>query len=102
MFSIPIDDEPTKVICLSEARNRFVMSKCQHKRVEVDEILAEVTCKDCGERLNPIAVMVRMAQEESRLGQRIETLNRLKAGLEKKQRTKCKHCGQMTPVHPTR
>lgn len=102
MFSIPIDDEPTKVICLSEARNRFVMSKCQHKRVEVDEILAEVTCKDCGERLNPIAVMVRMAQEESRLGQRIETLNRLKADLEKKQRTKCKHCGQMTPVHPTR
>ncbi len=102
MFSIPIDDEPTNVICLSEARNRFVMSKCQHKRVEVDEILAEVTCKDCGERLNPIAVMVRMAQEESRLGQRIETLNRLKADLEKKQRTKCKHCGQMTPVHPTR
>ncbi len=102
MFSIPIDDEPTNVICLSEARNRFVMSKCQHKRVEVDEILAEVTCKDCGERLNPIAVMVRMAQEESLLGQRIETLNRLKADLEKKQRTKCKHCGQMTPVHPTR
>lgn len=99
---IPIDDEPTNVICLSEARSRFAVGKCRHMRVEVDELLAEVTCRDCGERLNPVAVMVRMAQEESRLSNRIDALKKLQADLEKKQRTKCKHCGQMTPVHPTR
>lgn len=98
----PIDDEPTNVICLSEARTRFAIGKCQHKRVEVDEILAEVSCKDCGEKLNPIAVMARMAREESRLGDRIAALKQLQAGLENKQRTKCTHCGQMTPVRPTR
>lgn len=102
MFSIPIDDEPTNIICLSEARTRFAMSKCQHKHVEVDEILAEVTCKDCGEKLNPIAVLVRMATEESRLGNRITANKQLLADLETKHRTKCKHCGQMTPVRPTR
>ena len=99
---IPIDDEPTNVICLSEARARFAIGKCQHKRVEVDELLAEVTCRDCGEKLNPIAVMVRMAQEESRLGRRIAELKQLQVDLEKKQRTICKHCGRTTPVRPTR
>lgn len=99
---IPIDDEPTNVICLSEARSKYVHGRCQHKRVEVDEMLAEVECRDCGEKLNPLAVLVMMSKEQSLLGVRIAAIKKLKAELEEKQRTKCKHCGQMTPVRPTR
>lgn len=99
---IPIDDDPTNVICLSEARLKYVHGRFQHKRVEVDEMLAEVECRDCGEKLNPLAVLVMMSKEQSLLGVRIAAIKQLKAELEEKQRTKCKHCGQMTPVRPTR
>lgn len=96
--AIPIDEEPTNVIVLSEVRNQYRFDKCQHKRVEVDEIAAEVECKDCGQKLSPIAVLVRLAREESRLRFRIEQNQKLKAELDKKTRTKCRHCGRMTPV----
>lgn len=101
MASIPIDDEPTNVIVLSEVRSQYDFRKCQHKQVLVDEALAEVECKDCGAKLNPIAVLVRLSREESRLKNRIEQNQRLKAELEKKTRTKCRHCGEMTPVRVT-
>lgn len=97
-----LDDEPTNIISLSEARQRYEFGKCQHKRVTVDEILAEVECRDCGVKLNLMQVLVRLAREESILKNRIEAMRQLKADLEKKQRTKCRHCGQMTPVHPSR
>lgn len=102
MWAIPIDDEPTNVISLTEARSRYALGRCQHKRVTVDEVLAEVECRDCGTKLNPIVVLVRMAHEESVLGVRIDAMKKLKAELDEKLRTKCKHCGQMTPVRPTR
>lgn len=96
--AIPIDEEPTNVIVLSEVRNQYRFDKCQHKHVEVDEVAAEVECKDCGLKLNPIAVLVRLSREESRLRIRIEQNKKLKAELDKKTHTKCRHCGQMTPV----
>lgn len=95
---IPIDEEPTNVIVLSEVRSQYRFDKCQHKHIEVDEVSAEVECKDCGLKLNPIAVLARLAREESRLRIRIEQSQKLKAELDKKMRTKCCHCGQMTPV----
>ena len=97
-----IEDEPTNIICLSEVRTRYEYSKCQHRKVNVDEILAEVECSDCGAKLNPMQVLVRLAREESRLKQRIESLRKLNAELDTKTRTKCRHCGEMTPVRPTR
>lgn len=96
------DEEPTNVICLSEARKLYSSKACQHKRVEIDERLAEVECRDCGEKLNPIHVLVRMAREESMWKLRLESMQKLKADLDEKLRTKCRHCGQMTPVRVTR
>ena len=100
--SIAIDDEPTNIISLSEARTRYSVGTCQHKHFSVDEILDEVECSDCGAKLNPMQVLVRLAREESVLKNRIASMRQLKADLEKKQRTKCRHCGQMTPVNPSR
>lgn len=96
--SVPIDDEPTNVIVLSEVVSRYRYDKCQHKRVQIDEIESEVECKDCGKRLNPIAVLVRLAREESRLKIRIEQFKELNSKIDAKTRTKCGHCGKMTTV----
>lgn len=102
MFSIPIDDAPTNIISLSLARSKYLPGRCAHKSVVVDEALAEVECRDCGAKLDPMHVLVKLATEESVLQQRIETLRQLNADLDAKTRTKCRHCGQMTPVRPTR
>ena len=100
MISIPVDDEPTNVIVLSEAVTRYRADKCQHKHVSVDEIENEVECDDCGKRLNPIAVLTRLAREESRLKIRLERLKELNRRFDEKSRTKCQHCGRMTNVRP--
>lgn len=99
MASIPVDpDEITNVIVLSEVRSQYDYQKCRHLQIVVDEALAEVECGTCGAKLNPINVLARLAHEESRLKNRIEQNRRLKAELDKKTRTKCRHCGEMTPV----
>lgn len=100
---IKLDDQlmsprDATVINLTEVRNRYRIDKCQHNRVQVDAELAEVECKDCGAKLNAIAVLVRYATEESRLSQRIEAMKTEREKLEKRVRCKCQHCGQMTRV----
>lgn len=101
---IKIDDieAPTNVICLSEARARFESGKCRHIHLAVDEDLAEVECKDCGAKLNPISVLVRLAREESRFEQRRLAMVAEREKLEVKSRTKCQHCGKMTHVRAGR
>lgn len=101
---IKIDDieAPTNVICLSDARVRFQVGKCRHIHLTVDEDLAEVECQDCGAKLNPVAVLARLAREESRFELRRQEMVAEREKLEAKSRTKCQHCGQMTHVRPGR
>lgn len=86
-----------KVICLSEVRKNY--DRCRHMHVVVDVDLAEVECDDCGERLNPVATLLRFAHEENRLKHRIDELNKINKRLSKRVRTKCQHCGRMTRVN---
>lgn len=92
------DDKPAKVICLTEARRRFDAKKCQHLDVIVDERLAEVKCAKCGIGLNPINVLVRFAREESQWMNNYKAMQEQKRLLDEKQRTKCRHCGKITPI----
>lgn len=96
----PIDTmpQPAKVISLCEARSRFAPGKCQHRQMIVDEELATVECKTCGEKLNSVAMLARFAREESLWQRRGEELKKLHAALDAKVRCKCQHCGQMTRV----
>lgn len=72
---------------------------CQHPRVEVCEKNAEVTCQDCGAKLNPIWVLMRIAQDDRILVDRWASMKAEIATMGKRTRTKCRHCGQFTPVH---
>lgn len=90
--------EPAKVISLSVARDKYRPGKCQHRHMTVDEDLATVLCDDCGEKLNPVAVLLRFAEEESRWAQQGQKLRELHRQLDARIRCKCQHCGEMTRI----
>lgn len=90
--------EPAKVFSLADARHKFRAGKCAHRLLTVDEELATVECDDCHEKLNPVAMLLRFAHEESRWKREGEKLNELNKALDARIRCKCQHCGQMTRI----
>lgn len=96
----PISTLPdsTQVICLNAARSKYMAGRCQHKNLTVDEDLNDVLCDDCGAKLNPVAVLMRFANEESRWKREGEKLRELHKALDARVRCKCQHCGQMTRI----
>jgi len=72
--------------------------QCRHLNITVHEDLSEVICRDCGEKLNPIWVLTRMAKEETKWSLRRSEFTKIRAELSKRQRCKCEHCGQMTRI----
>lgn len=95
-----IDGTPelAQVICLTEVRSRYSLGKCKHRRLLVDQDNAFVECKDCGEKLNPIAMLSRFANEETRWNMERENLNKALEKFREKSRCKCQHCGKMTRI----
>jgi len=71
---------------------------CRHERFEVDEKLAEVKCKACGEKMSPMWVLVQIAHRENRLAERLLNLRTECRLLEGRVRTKCDNCGKMTRI----
>lgn len=94
-----LNDAPKAVVIqMSEARQRFDANRCRHMHVEVDEQLEQVTCQDCKERLNAIAILIRYAKEESRLTRHIFENKALLSKIDQRTRCKCMHCGEMTRI----
>jgi len=73
-------------------------SECRHERFEVDEKLSEVKCKACGQKMNPMWVLVQIAHRENRLSERLLNLRTECRLLEGRVRTKCDNCGKMTRI----
>ncbi len=92
------DKKENDTISITEIQSRFRRKNCKHKHIIVDEALAEVVCKHCGVKLNPIWVLAMLSREESKLEILKKDTNLLLEKLEKKQRTKCQHCGKFTQV----
>ncbi|GAB2889496.1 hypothetical protein GCM10027202_17620 [Microvirgula curvata] len=80
-------------------RERPAIGKlCHHHRVMVDEAKANVTCRDCGEKLNPVWVLSQMAKKESWQRNHIMDMHRAAEKAASKLRCKCEHCGHMTRI----
>jgi hypothetical protein len=73
--------------------------KCLHKHVIVSEEESEVTCEDCGTKLNPIYVLGRMAREESRWEREGRRIIEARKMLSERSRCKCQHCGKITHIN---
>ena len=104
MIEIPIDDTvvrlPTRTKPTDDSPLKVVhkLGKCRHMRAEVDERLAEVTCRDCGEKLNPIWVLMQLATEDRILHDRWAAMRAEVRLLGERTRVKCRHCEKFTPV----
>lgn len=72
--------------------------KCQHGHFLVDEKKADVECGLCHEKLNPMWVLAQIARDDDRLRHRWATLKADLQLMGERTRTKCKHCGKMTPI----
>ena len=86
-------------ISFESKRQNYDPDKCQHNKVYIDEDEAFLTCRDCGEPLNPIHWLYRLHTQENLLDYRIDSLRELAKKLENKTRTKCQHCGKMTNIN---
>ncbi len=71
---------------------------CQHRRAVVDAKLAELTCADCREKLNPIQFLVGMANQLTQWEHAQQSLAKARAELDARQRCRCTNCGEWTQI----
>jgi len=72
---------------------------CRHDHgFEIDEKLMEVECTVCHEKLNPMWALIQLANMETRWHRYHEQYQQEVARLRERLRTKCRHCGEMTPI----
>lgn len=87
-----------EVISLRVARDQYARRKCKHLSILVHQDLSEVECGDCGQKLNPVALLIRFATEETRWAREGEAIREMRRELDARVRCKCQHCGQMTRI----
>lgn len=73
---------------------------CQHRHIQVDEKLAEVTCTDCNAKLNPIWALAMLAREDSQLRDRWAGMRAEVRALGERVRFKCRCCGEWNRLVP--
>lgn len=96
-------DERTYERTITNNSRRYDQHNCQHKGpFIVDRKLATVECGDCGALLNPIYVLEILACHEAYWNMRQRDLHRyleqINKEIEGRTKTKCTHCGNMTPI----
>jgi hypothetical protein len=92
-FDLP-DEHGAVVISIETARRwRRREPECAHARVAVDPQYAELTCRDCQRKLNPIAWVASLAERWSAVQRMYRAAREEQARLELKRRAKCEHCG---------
>lgn len=107
-MTIRIDDSPVAPVLALPVKPRTTSTervltmapsyKCMHRRFSIDERLAQVTCSDCKERLDPMVALVSLSHQESRYHELHERYQDEMKRLKERSRTKCRHCGEMTPI----
>lgn len=71
---------------------------CQHRRAIVDEKLAELTCADCKEKLNPIKFLVTMANQLTTWEYSQKQMANARKELEERKKCRCTKCGEWTEI----
>jgi len=94
-------ESESNVISFKNVRNKYIKDKCKHIHMTIDGELNEVECDDCGAKLNPVAMLLRIAHEESKWQRENQYLRELHKKLDKRVRCKCQKCGEMTNIRIT-
>jgi len=104
-MKIELPDEGSNVIQIEILRKskfeRKLSNECQHSKVILDHLAANLKCADCGTELNPIGWIQFMAEEWHRVRHLYERTNKALEDLHelKKSKCKCKHCGRFTEIY---
>lgn len=88
----PRDNDTERVL------TRVTGFKCWHRRFTIDEKLAQVKCRDCGEKLDPMYALVQLCQQEGRYHELHARYQDEITRLGERSKTKCQYCGQMTRI----
>lgn len=74
----------------------------EHGPFLLDEELMEVECGNCGERMNPMTVLIAFARSENKIGARFQHLQleceKAKLKAERQNRVRCEHCTKLTRI----
>lgn len=75
-------------------------SACSHYpgRFIVNETLAEVTCGECNEKLNPMWVLHQLTIRDRQFAQAHDRYGEQMKRLHERSSTKCQHCNKMTRI----
>jgi hypothetical protein len=74
------------------------MSGCKHAHVQVDRALAELTCLDCKERLNPIEYIARVAERLTGWEYERQQIKKAREQYAERKQCRCTKCGEMTEI----
>lgn len=91
-------DEPSMLVVREPLQYLHQEGRCAHINTQIHEDLAEIVCRDCGEKLNPIWVLIRMAKAETKWAISRAEYIKAREQLAERSRCKCIHCGSMTPI----
>jgi uncharacterized Zn finger protein len=76
----------------------FNAEECNHLNIVVDEKLWYIECADCGEHLDPVHYLVRLANNEAIAHFKYQQLEHLSRKIQAKNKCKCEHCGKITKI----
>jgi len=71
---------------------------CKHTQFTIDRQLAHVKCRQCGETLDPMFVLLQLASDETMYHQFHKRYEEELSRLRKRQKTKCQHCKRITRI----
>ncbi len=74
------------------------LSKCKHSKMYYSDHSLALECQDCGERLNPVSVLLRYLRRDSWHIENAKKAQKKIDELENRNRTKCEHCLKMTRI----
>lgn len=95
-FKAPLP-EGRSIMCAWEAGRA---GPCNHLFATylIEDGGAEVTCGRCNGKLDPMWVLGRLATEDRRMAESQARYQDEMKRLDERKRTKCRHCGNLTPI----
>lgn len=72
--------------------------QCLHGVYVVDQTKLEVECAKCGEKLNPMWVLVDLCNKDATMHEAQKRYAEEMKRLDERSKTKCHHCGKMTRI----
>lgn len=102
MLKIDLPDEAGENVISIEvsAKYRYHEGYCEHLNITVNEDLAELTCKDCKDKINPTYWIMMVAKRWHHIDYLQRTYKIAAELYDDKQRCKCEHCGRITHINP--